>query len=206
MRLLNLGLVVGVAALASLTAPAFADLTYNGWDESGSFDIAYTLSLPSPFVVKAISLTLNNALDTSGYGFTATTTGTFNGTTGLNQFDVDPSTSTIDAGGWTQTAGNSTTFVAASSATSTALLQFNVHGETNGTDGIRFTFLAYSDTNATNAIASGFGYFKVTSTGNAEHFEVLSILPLPAAFWSGLLMMGALGGVAVLKRRQRVLA
>ena len=122
----------------------------------------------------------------------------------LTNFDVDNTTSGEQAGGFSQTAASSSS-ATTSSATGSTVLNFNLHLTGNDTDGVRFSYILYSDQAGTTFLGNGIGYFKVSGT-TVEHIQTLSLVPLPAAFWSGLLMLGGLGGVVVLKRRQRVLA
>ena len=226
MRLLNLGLVVGVAALASLTAPAFADLTYNGTSDGGSWFVSYTIDLTAftglsfdRFVVRianGTSMTFTVGTDvtkgTSGDDATAsvfTNTTRFDATGSSFASTFSPSSGWAE-GSWSGSPAESSTVATAIKSGSTALVAFVLHVGTDSpnqtaADGTRFFVDVYSG--PSNQVAAGQAWVKLNSSGTqVEHFEQLSIVPLPAAFWSGLLMMGALGGIAVLKRRQRVLA
>ena len=207
MKALHLALVAGVAAIGSLAAPAFADneLSYLGYQESNSYILQYQLTTATAFPFARVAFTRNNSLDTSAFGFTATTSSDFETPTVLSNFDVDNSTAGEQAGGWTQASASSSAAVA-SSATQTNVLNFSMHLTGDATDGVRFSYIIYSDTSGTQVLGNGIGYFKVDGNNVVQHIQTLSIVPVPAAFWCGLFLMGGLGGAYALKRRQRVLA
>lgn len=204
------------ALLCFSAGQAFADLDYVGDDDGGSWFLGYTLNLTNTF--DEIHITITNGTDFgAGASFRSATgsTATFSNFTNASpafaevvgsggSFPVTNPVHDFSSADWHQDGSYSTTFAVAKDSTSvgTTSLTFWMHlgtGPMTQTAGTRYVIEAF---NNGNLVGQGAAYYKRISTNPnvADELSFVEVVPVPAALWTGLPM---LGGMILLIRRNR---
>jgi len=203
------------ALLCFSASQAFAGLELVGYEEGGSWFLGYRIDMTATSTqFDKIEVSINNGLTMVFPSVTIGTTGavatssnfspSVNGfeDSGSRTFWSGPYGSSTDEPSWAQQGLNSSTHaIAAGNALDD--LTFWVHLGTstpnqNPSHGTRFLLDLYLN----NAqVAHGQVWFKAANTGiGTDSLTSLSLVPVPAALWTGLPM---LGGMILLIRRKK---
>ncbi len=166
-------ILVGVAGTAS------AGVTFGGWTTGGSWDSSLTLSGVGTFDRVTVDLDA-----------------------GASNDDLDsPALDNFSSGsGWTEEAGATTTFAAASGADRTSLT-FDVNfGPDDLMDSTHVEFMVRAYDSGVLVYSNRFAGDGVVVGGVVT--PVFSVIPLPPAAWMGLSMLGGLGLLSRIRRRR----
>ena len=202
MRALRLASFLVVAAVGGMAAPAFADIQAVGYAEEGGswsqfFSVSDVNDTDTAFnrwliVVQPITGYTSILEEPAATNFADFDTLAPLGTWQQDGPAFDSDTDAHAQPGYLQVEANDTT------ATDRTSMLFRLHMTSNASDGVHFTIYFFDSTTT--------GYDLGDSVGSDEISYVGTVVPMPAAFWCGLFLMGGLGAAYAAKRRQRVLA
>lgn len=194
---------------------AFADLEYVGDDDGGSWFLGYHLQLTNTF--DEIHITITNSQDfgtfpSPNYRPAIGPTATFSNFTNANPafaqvvgsggtFPITSPVHDFSLASWNQQGTFTNTYAEAAGGDTNDLI-FWMHlgtGPQNQLAGVRYKIEVFNN----NAlVAQGAAYYKrISSNPNvADELAFVEVVPVPAALWTGLPM---LGGMILLIRRNR---